>query len=706
MDDRSEHPHPQELPEALPLAASSTVVRTRRPTALWAVLAAVAVTVGAVAINAGGDDARPALPVSLGGGGFAESAAADSSMLAWVSYVAGDGLPALGGEAAAYRLDGAVTEADVRDLASALGLDAPVQRSGVGWSVVDDQGTLEVTEALGGQWHHYSSAGTGDAGVSQGGGSSGSVGCDPVGEDVSCTATTFVTTDDVVEGTTGGDDVDECAANDGPAECITGECPPDGPCAVEDDPGCTPEECGLVDPVPLPEPRPSVPPAPPVDLPSEGDARQTALDLLARTGLAVDGAIVTVDGPYDAWYVTVEPRVDGLASGLLASVSVGPDGAILSANGFLATPERLGDYPILDTRGAIDRANAGFDALRSGSGPDTGTLEVDDRSGGEVEVGGDESTSASDTTTGGDIACEALTPECGYPGVHTCEIRPDGQEICEVTPCPPVTTIPGQKPSPELCPPSDGTGIVCLQVPPSTGGATDGAGSDGSTDAGDTTTGSADAPVSAPACTPPVDPPLDPAPEPPLPEPGPLEVVLVDAELALQLLGADDGSPDAYLVPAYRFTAEDGGTVDLPAVADEALAGSATPEPSTTDPVPPDTAVPPPPDTTEPAPVDPCKVLVEDDGSGTTHTVQPAPGCDPQGVVELGVPYDVQVISHCGHIADHDGRWWSTVEVVTDLGPDSGVLTLETRDLGIFEGGGLTTEFEARGPADEYPGCD
>ncbi|MGK2948645.1 MAG: hypothetical protein ACSLFP_08735, partial [Acidimicrobiales bacterium] len=221
-----------------------------------------------------------------------------------------------------------------------------------------------------------------------------------------------------------------------------------------------------------------------------------------------------------------------------------------------------------------------------------------------------------------------------------------------------------------------------------------------------TTTGSVDLPLDT-VCEPGVDPGTQPAPDPVLPaRPGPLEVVLVDAEPALQLLGADDGSPDAYLVPAYRFTAEDGSTVDLPAVADEELAGSTTPEPSTTDPVPPDTAVPPPPDTTEPAPVDPCKVLVEDDGSGTTHTVQPGPDCSPQGSVELGVPYDVTVISHCGHIADHDGRWWSTVEVVTNLGPDVGVLTLETRDFGVFEGGGLTAEFEARGPAEDYPGCE
>ena len=74
-----------------------------------------------------------------------------------------------------------------------------------------------------------------------------------------------------------------------------------------------------------------------------------------------------------------------------------------------------------------------------------------------------------------------------------------------------------------------------------------------------------EAPV-MPECTP------HPSVEPP-PEPEPFEITLVDAERSLVLLPAIDGSADAYLVPAYRFTAEDGGIVDLPAVADEALAG-------------------------------------------------------------------------------------------------------------------------------------
>ena len=95
----------------------------------------------------------------------------------------------------------------------------------------------------------------------------------------------------------------------------------------------------------------------------------------------------------------------------------------------------------------------------------------------------------------------------------------------------------------------------------------------------------------------------------PIPDPQPIEVVFVDAEPSLLILPGNDGTGDVYLVPAYRFTAEDGGTVDLPAIADEALTA-----PNTTDTVP---ATAPP----EPVPVpepQPCEVLEEGDGTGTT----------------------------------------------------------------------------------------
>src|SRR3546814_9929852 len=94
-------------------------------------------------------------------------------------------------------------------------------------------------------------------------------------------------------------------------------------------------------------------------LPSKEDAEQIALDLLAATGLEVDGAKVSVEGPYDAWYVIVEPMLEGLpVAGWTSSVGVGPEGKVLHASGTLASAERLGDYPLITTTAAIERLNA------------------------------------------------------------------------------------------------------------------------------------------------------------------------------------------------------------------------------------------------------------------------------------------------------------------------------------------------------------
>jgi hypothetical protein len=160
--------------------------------------------------------------------------------------------------------------------------------------------------------------------------------------------------------------------------------------------------------------------------------------------------------------------------------------------------------------------------------------------------------------------------------------------------------------------------------------------------------GPADEPVAAPdtaACAPPIDEPI--------PEPATMEVLLVEVEPALVLLGATDGSPDAYLVPAYRFTAEDGTTLDVPAVADEALA---PPAPASTT-----TSLDPNVSTTTPS-VDPCETV-------SAVTASPPPDCGIAEPIELpageepviGVGYyvDVQVLD--GHCT------WITAEVAGRL---------------------------------------
>lgn len=643
-------------------AAPSTIVR--KPRALWAVLAAVAVGAGALAVTAGGggDTPPPGLPVALGASfaGRSGAEAAADSMLAWVEYVPGEGLPVLGGEAPAYRLRSAVTTERVAGLADALGIEGAVEANETGWTVSDADGALEVYRGGAAQWWY---GGVGGVGMAEAGVAGGAPGCDG-GPD--CTTMTTSA---------------ECTATDGPAECITGECP-DGQvsCAIElpgSIPVCGPGADCVVDPpvTTIPcggpatdcialsppddcavqadgtEPCLGDDPAEPVaDLPSQDEARAIALDLLAATGVDLDGAIVTVED-FGAWLVSVEPRLDGVPSGLLANVTVGAGGAIESAAGYLVTPERLGDYPVLDTRATIDRANAQSGALDGG--PVTTSTAVDPAMTVDPAV---------------DPAVDPGAPAASVPttSVAPCAPQPDGRDICE-------TTVPDLPKCPQVVPP-------------------------------------ADEPLGAPEtvdCLPsvPTDPPVD---------AGPVQIVLTDAEPSLVLVGAVDGSTDAYLVPAYRFTAEDGSRADLAAVADAAL----TTPPTT------DTSAPTPvdPPVTPTVPTDPCAPLVEGDASGTTHTVQPNPDClvrEPQRLAEgedpqIGVAYyvDLDTTCHEGSVR-FGGQIWNVVEGVSTDGWSSphegGTLTLDAADHGTFVGDAVPAtklaELRPRSPEAEYA-CD
>ncbi|MEQ1788315.1 MAG: hypothetical protein ABL966_14780, partial [Acidimicrobiales bacterium] len=524
-------------------------------------------------------------------------------------------------------------------LADALGLDGEVVHEGPGWTVRGDAGLLEVFEGGAAQWWYSST----DAGVAIGSGTTGGMsGCDTdVASDCSVGTITTVTTTPV-----------ECPPNAncvkpsgpattipcGPAEvCVEEPVPPvDGDCAVSSD-GTT--RCPDV-------------PSPPVDLPSEDEARGIALDLLDAAGVDVDDAIVRVEGPYEAWYVTVEPRLDGVPSGLLHNVTVGSAGEVTFASGMLAKPERLGDYPRLDTRATIERANAQSGAWRDGDPTIAVDLGAPD-TGGTTDGDTFDSTGTAVPGDPGDDPCvapEGASDGCGGttggddPTVTTfppCKVQADGSEICE-----------GVEP-----------GITCPQAAPPV-----------------------DVPLGAPEtleCTPPVPgPDVDPV------EPQPVEIVLVDAEPALVLLGAVDGSTDAYLVPAYRFTAADGSPVDLPAVADSELTTPPTTNTSAVTPVEPPT--------TPTVVPQPCEVLVEEDASGTTHTIQPAPDCvnpDPQVLGEgeepaIGVGYYVDVDTACGAfrlggtvwiVEDGDLSGWSTPH-------EGGTFTLDSPEHGTFAG--------------------
>lgn len=105
---------------------------------------------------------------------------------------------------------------------------------------------------------------------------------------------------------------------------------------------------------------PDKPPEPvrPADLPSKEAATDTARSLFHSIGvdISVDGLHLT-DG-ITQWFVNADPGVGGLATtGRTFNATIGPQSSILAASGFLGTPNKLGDYPL------VDAATVGFTRL-------------------------------------------------------------------------------------------------------------------------------------------------------------------------------------------------------------------------------------------------------------------------------------------------------------------------------------------------------
>ena len=662
--------------------------------ALWAALAVVALAAGTVVVSTGGDEGPPVLPVSLSGG--ARELSADSAAgisLAWIRYVADDGLPGLGGEGRAHRLQPEVTTESVRTVAAALGLEGEIERDGLTWRVADGDRVLGVDERSGSWWYATAAADTpvasdGSAGSSGSdgstGGAGGTTGCEPGTE---CSAvepaspTTFPA--DCTPNGCPDDAIDDCPPGAScapvepavepipPADCSQGRCvhPGDAPvdgcvedCSTEPSEPCAEPDCVVTLPDeecppgaacdPTGPPPEVILPEPAEDLPSEEEARSIALAVVRATGAEVEGARVTVDGPWDAWYVTVDAALDGVpVSGWSTSVAVGPDGKVLHGGGLLATTEVLGTYPLVDSRAAVDRLNA-----LQGTGMGAPGVPVPTPDVGSSSPGGDTTTEQTAAVLCEDVP-EDMEPYVGpCPGEGICEVLEDGTEVCQDPNDLTATTIVEPMPMPE------------------------------------------------------------PTPE-PMPDPEPVEVVLTDAEQILLLLPPDDGASGAYLVPGYRMTSDDGHIAEVAAVTDELLSPTTVPE--TRVPAEPEEPV-----VTEPGPTTDCDVLVEDDGSGTTHTTQPCPPAttvpadDPQALApgeapEVGVPYYVDVDLSCAGgafvLGQRDGIqliWvlekgdtstWST-------GHEGGTFTLDAEDHGTFVGdweGTKQATFRLLGPAED-----
>ena len=379
-----------------------------RATALAAVVAfAMIVATVAVLAGRGGDQELVKLPIGPAGAAGVEDAASTTlarSSLAYpafgnVEYRVEGRLPDLATTAPAYRLATSATPERVGALASALGLDGPVRSEEGAWLVRDGARELRVERLAGLPW--YLGASCSDvavssdeagvavscaaSGVAGGAGSASSTatavdatckpGAEPCVEPAPLPAPVPVDS-----GTTPGQapapttTIAGCRA--GTAECAplppatgpaasppsppppapvgvptTVVCPPDAGCSVA--PPCPPgAEC--LGPARDPSARAPEKPPRPADLPSREDAERLAREAFTRLGTGLDG--FAVEDGWVAWDARVEPRVGGLrVFGLGASLSIGPKGEVVRANGFLAEPERIGDYPLVGLERALER---------------------------------------------------------------------------------------------------------------------------------------------------------------------------------------------------------------------------------------------------------------------------------------------------------------------------------------------------------------
>jgi hypothetical protein len=554
-------------------------MRVKQRMVLWgALVVLVAGAVGLVVANGGGggDSAAPTLPLSVGSSGEAGGAGD-----ARASVMAADLLPVSTYVPGDGLPDGGGSEPAYRLPTS-----------------VDEGAVREIAAALGidaapteqdGAWHAtggdmgldvYGPAGSWSAYRNVAEPASTEPAPAGAGAEAGTTPTTFAPdtpVSDDAAAASGTASGGQCIERDGMAECtLEGQAEPEEPCP--DDPRAL-----------CPAPRPFAPPQPPerpADLPSEDEARRIALDLLGAAGTDVEGADVQVTDATIQWTVTVEPRVGGLpAPGLAAYVAVGAGGRVDSASGYVGPPEELGDYDLIDTRAALERLNDGSWGYRT-----MGNAAVDSAVA-ETETNG----AGPSAGVAGPVA--PLSPEASA-GASGGGSSGDGATAAPAEEPPVSAPTTGTTPSTA----SDG-GQGIAPGEPAPGGPTP-------------------APLPAPA-----------------PESEPVEVPVTDAEVVLVSIPSWDDT-GTYLVPGYRFTADDGSDPMVPAVSDDVLEpppgegeDPGGPGPGGGEPVP------------LPQPVDPAPPAIPE----TTI----APGPDPAGAeVEI-------VLWHCGiEPVEVDGRRW------------------------------------------------
>jgi hypothetical protein len=536
---------------------------------LWGALGALVVAAaGGAVVMASGDDGEgdggpPRLPLAMASAGeeasadAAEPADAAAIGLAPTTYVAGDGLPALGGEAPAYRLPADASSERVSELAGALGLSGRPESTGDGsWALEDGDRRLDVYGPAN-TWTSYTLVGP-DTAVSSGPGAPAPdtppAPDAPVASDD--TGTGGATGGGVSGSSTGSGVRGRVAAPTTTIVCVMAPCEPPVEDPVPDPAGPSTTVAAPTEPAPPTEPGvpAEVPPcvpgpavlcpagAPILDeplpgLPTEEEATAIATELLDATGVDVAGARTTASGGIAEWFVEVEPTVGGLpAPGLASAVTVGVDGVVVSASGPVGPPTGLGDYALLTTAEAIDRLNeagsvsaagaagAAESGAATGSGADPATVaepepavEEDAPTTGTSQPRGKRHQGGVPTTPPGG---PPMTPGTALPPDPTMA-DPDGPatDLPAAPTTEPATTVPGDPGAPATEP-----------AAPSTGGDPGG--------------------------------PVEPAPMP--------AIVLTEAELVLIAIPSWDDT-GSYLVPGYRFSDATGIHATVAAVVDEAL---------------------------------------------------------------------------------------------------------------------------------------
>lgn len=240
------------------------------------------------------------------GAADAKRSASDMRIAGRVEYRVAGALPALDGELVAWRFaePTSATGIDVgsaRALARSLGLegDGVVNEWG-DWVVTTSTRQLTVSAQPGNPW--YLSLAPVES---------------PPEEIVAEEPTT---------------DVSEGGGSSGSAGSEPGVVAPDGRCD------------------PCPEPQR------PAGLPTQAAAEQQGRKLLAELGVDLSTATVRVDDGFSAWYVSAAPTIGGLpVIGMDSSVSIGVDGVVEYANGWLGRPVRGDTYPLIGTSAAIEK---------------------------------------------------------------------------------------------------------------------------------------------------------------------------------------------------------------------------------------------------------------------------------------------------------------------------------------------------------------